>query len=219
VALRHYGRPQGPDNLPDVQRAESPRGSWDPATVSEVVAAFGPVAPRWWVAGGYAIELAVGYPLRPHGDIDVLLLRPDQLIVQEALAGWEWWAADPPGTLRPWRAGEVLSAEVHDIWCRPGPTLPWQIQVMLDESDGPDWVSRRSSQVRRRVDRIGTVSADGVPYLVPELQLFYKAQQPRPKDEQDFAAVLPVLEQSQRDWLAYAIARVYGSHPWHARLT
>jgi hypothetical protein len=47
--------------------------------------------------------------------------RPDQLQVQRALHGWEWQAADPPGTLRPWRPGEYLRAGIHDIWCRPRP--------------------------------------------------------------------------------------------------
>jgi hypothetical protein len=35
------------------------------------------------------------------------------------LAGWEWWAAVPPGILRPWAPGETVPAAVHDIWCRP----------------------------------------------------------------------------------------------------
>ena len=42
--------------------------------------------PWWCVAGGHAVELAVGRPLRPHSDIDVLLLRRDQLAAQHALA-------------------------------------------------------------------------------------------------------------------------------------
>ena len=79
----------------------------------------------WWIAGGYAIELAVGQPVRDHGDIDVMVLRQDQIHVQDALHGWEWWAGDPPGTLRPWQPGEHLPAGVHDVWCRPGPGEPW----------------------------------------------------------------------------------------------
>lgn len=211
--------PEEAGNLLAVDTAASPQGWWEPATVSEAAAAFASAPARWWVAGGYAIELAVGHRVRAHGDIDVLLLRADQLAVQRALPGWEWWAADPPGTRRPWKPGEILPAAVHDIWCRPGPGLPWRIQVMLDECDGTDWVSRHSSQLRRPAGDIGAVTADGVPYLLPELQLFYKAKQPRAKDEQDFAAALPVLDRVQRDWLAAAIACVFGPHPWHPRLT
>jgi hypothetical protein len=173
----------------------------------------------WWVAGGYAIELAVGGVVRPHGDIDVMVLRRDQLHVQRALAGWECWAADPPGTLRPWAPGERLPVGVHDVWCRPGADRPWRVQVMLDESAGGEWVSRRDPGVRRPIRSLGSVGRDGVRRLSPEIQLYYKAKRPRPKDEVDFAAVLPYLTGDQRRWLSAALAHTFGEHPWRERLT
>ncbi|MFD7665030.1 nucleotidyltransferase domain-containing protein [Streptomyces sp. NPDC059788] len=197
-----------------------PLGPWDPAPLSEVVTRFSGARSAWWVAGGFAIELAVGRCFRSHDDIDVLLLRRDQRVVQEVLPDWQWWAADPPGTLRPWAPGEVLPLGVHDIWCRPGPDTPWRIQIMLDESEKQDWVSRRNPRIRRPVSTLGAHSVDGIPYLVPEVQLFYKARTPRPKDEADFDAVLPVLTVGQRRWLADAITDTYtsGPHPWVERL-
>jgi len=122
----------------------------------------------------------VGRPVRDHADIDVLMLRRDQLAVQQALPGWQWQAADPPGSLRPWPPGERLPAGVHDIWCRPGPGESWRIQVMLDESSGRDWVSRRDERIRRPITSIGLVTVRGIPYLAPEIQLFYKAMNGRP---------------------------------------
>jgi hypothetical protein len=205
-------------NLLSVNRIETPWGPWEAASLSDAAAVFSPAPVSWWIAGGYAIELAVGHAFREHEDIDVLLLRRDQLTVQEVLPAWEWWAADPPGTLRPWERSEILPADVHDIWCRPGPSEPWQLQVMLDEADGLEWVSRKSSLVRRPIEQIGAVSAEGFPYLLPEVQLFYKAGHPRPKDEQDFAAALGVMTGQQRQWLGSAIALAYGGHPWGARL-
>lgn len=186
---------------------------WDPATPAEVARLFANT--RWWLAGGWSLELFAGRGWRTHHDIDVLLLRPDQLAAQEALAGWEWWAADPPGTLRPWRAGEVLPPHVHDIWCRPGPADPWRIQVMLDESAGADWVSRRNPLVRRPIATIGHVDPAGIPYLAPEIQLFYKAKGRRPRDERDFAEVLPLLDPGRLAWLREAITGTHGGeHPW-----
>jgi hypothetical protein len=117
--------------------------------------------------------------VREHADIDVLVLRRDQLMVQQALAGWQCQAADPPGSLRPWRPGELLPLGVHDIWCRPGPASPWRIQFMLDECVGTDWVSRRDRRIRRPVDGLGSITDEGIPYLAPEVQLFYKAKDPR----------------------------------------
>jgi hypothetical protein len=146
----------------EVATINAPYGRWEPAPPGEVASIFAKTPCPWWVAGGYAIELAVGRPIREHGDIDVMVLRRDQLHVQRVLDGWEWWAADPPGTLRPWARGEALPVGVHDVWCRPGPAGPWRIQVMLDESDGGDWGvaarrghlppdrERRSGRTRRR---------------------------------------------------------------------
>lgn len=206
-------------------RTETPFGPWEPAGPAEVAALFAPAAARrsapWWIAGGYAVERAVGYAFRDHADIDVLLLRRDQHLAQEALPDWEWWAADPPGTLRPWARGEFLGPGVHDVWCRPGPDAPWLIQLMLDEAEGDEWVSRRCGRVRRAVADLGAPSfdGDGVPYLAPEVQLFYKAKSPRPKDEQDFAATVPVLTAPQRAWLHAALSQAYGPTPWHPALT
>lgn len=206
----------GPDGSPPRADVTAP---WEPATPAEVAALFAGVDAPWWIAGGYAIELAVGRPVRDHSDIDVLLLRRDQLVAQQALAGWEWWAADPPGTLRPWTEGEVLPDDVHDIWCRPGPDRPWRVQLMLDEASGDTWVSRRNPRVQRPVASLGAVTDDGIPYLAPEIQLFYKAKQRRPKDEADFAAALPLLDAVQRAWLTDAITATHGDHLWLGALT
>jgi hypothetical protein len=195
-----------------------PLGRWEPASPLEVRDLFAAADSPWWVAGGHAVEHAVGAPFRKHADIDVLLLRRDQSAVQRVLATWEWWAADPPGRLRPWRRGEVLPPGVHDLWCRPGRDRPWRVQVMLDEAEGGQWVSRRDPRIRRELGSIGTRAGNGVSYLAPEIQLFYKAKGMRPKDEEDFAAALPVLSAEQRRWLREAIALVHGEHPWAARL-
>lgn len=192
----------------------TPLHQWWPLTPTEVVALFREVRAPWWIAGGYAIECAVGRPVRAHADIDVLLLRRDQHAVRRALAGWLCWAADPPGQLRPWPADETLPDTVHDVWCQPRAGAPWRLQIMLDAGEGEDWVSRHHRWVRRPVDTLGAVTADGVPYLVPEVQLFYKARSPRPKDELDLTAVLPTVGERGRAWLADALTRAYGHHPW-----
>lgn len=92
------------------------------------------------------------------------------------------------------------------------------MQLMLDESEGDEWVSRRTPQIRLPIERVGRTSASGIPYLAPEVQLFYKAKATRDKDETDFEAVLPLLEEGQRVWLAEAIKVIVPDHPWRRRL-
>ncbi len=196
----------------------APFGRWEPAQPTDVAELFGDLDAPWWIAGGFAIELALGRRVRSHVDIDVLLLRRDHLRAQHALTGWEWWAADPPGSLRPWLTGEPLPPGVHDVWCRPGPYTPWRIQLMVDESDGEEWYSRRDATVRRSLTELGALSPEGIPYLAPEVQLYYKAKDARPKDEEDLAAVLPALTDRRRLWLVDALTRTHGAHPWICRL-
>jgi hypothetical protein len=69
---------------------------------------------------------------------------------------------------------------------------------MLDESDGDDWVLHRHPRVRRSISSLGNVTPDGIPYLVPAIQLFYKSKSPRPKDQIDFGTALPLLSAVQR---------------------
>lgn len=167
-------------------------GPWDPPPPDEAARLFAPLRVPWWIAGGYAVEFAVGRAFRDHGDIDVLLLRRDQLAAQHLLAGWERWAADPPGTLRRWLPGEVLPPYVHDIWCRPGPDQPQAVsaksrlargvwQLMLDDAEGGDWLFRRDPRIRLPVERLGRVSGTAFRISAPEVQLLYKAGSPRPR--------------------------------------
>lgn len=190
---------------------------WDPMPPGEVAGVFHSRGGPWWIAGGYAVDLAVGRPIRPHADTGVLVLWRDQRAIRELLGSWDLWAADPLGKLCPWQGGETLAAGAHDTWCRPRRTGPWRLQLMLDESCGNLWVSRRHPRVRRPISSLGRRRREGIPYLAPEVQLYYKAQAPRPKDERDLEAVLPVL--TAQEWLLAAVHTTYGrENPWAQRL-
>ena len=192
-------------------------GEWEPLSVAEVAGLLAGVQAPWWIAGGWAIDLFVGEPGRAHGDIDVLVLRRDLGRVQEHLRGWDLHAADPPGVLRPWRNGEQLPATVHDIWCRPSAASPWALQLMVDDTDGDDWVYRRDARVRRPVSTLaGPASTSDRLVLAPEVQLLYKSARPRPKDVDDRRRCLPVLDPDRRAWLRNALTLVDPAHAWLA---
>ncbi len=187
--------------------------------MTEVGQCFADAPFTWGIAGGYAIEQFVGRPFRAHGDIDIVVFRDEQLMLQRWLNGWQLFAADPPGTLRPWRAGEALLYGIHDIWGHERQSDAWQLQIMLVETEGDEWFSRRDRRVRGRRDEL-LVTYGGLPCLRVEVQLFYKARNPRPKDALDFEACLPRLDTAARDWLCDQLRLLYPEdHPWLARLT
>src|SRR5438477_577830 len=113
-------------------------GDWDPLSPGELAHTLAPVRARWWLAGGWALDLFLGRETRAHDDIDVQILRPDHLRVRSALADWDAHAVDRAGTLRPWPVGEELPPAVHDIWCRRSPADPWASQLMIADTAGGD---------------------------------------------------------------------------------
>jgi hypothetical protein len=160
------------------------------------------------------VELFVGQAFRDHSDIDVLVFRDEQLRVQGWLHNWQLYAADPPGSLRPWRSGELLPYGIHDIWGHRQQRDAWQLQLMLAETDGDEWFSRRDHRVRGRRDDL-IVAYQGIPCLRIEVQLLYKARNTPPKDQQDFEAALPLLDRAARTWLHDQLRLMEpDGHPW-----
>ena len=180
----------------------SEHGRWEPLSIDAVSTLLHSATVPWWIAGGWAIDLQVGARNRIHADVDVLVLRTHLQDLRRCLAGWDLFAADPPGTLVAFPPEASLSPGAHDVWCRPSPQQPWQLQLMVDEvadDDDTVWVYRRDRRIRRPWATLsGPASRPGRLVLTPEVQLLYKSHQPRPKDEADFEALSGELPDDQR---------------------
>jgi hypothetical protein len=191
---------------------------WSPLSVDDVVEVMRGAGFFWCLAGGHAIERVVGRSYRVHDDIDIVVLRSQQLAVQRWFSEWTLMAVDPPGCLRAWEAGEKLTWRVHDIWAQRANAAGWEVQIMIQEDDGASWFFRRDDRVHGRVDQLA-VHVQGVPVLRPALQLLFKAKSSRPRDELDFSELLPVLTKTERqslwEWLELTSPN---GHPWMATL-
>jgi hypothetical protein len=168
----------------------------------------------WWVAGGWAIDLFLGWRTRPHHDVDVAILRRDQITVQHHLTDWRlrWVEPRSGGRFHPWRCDEWLALPVHEIHGthRDGQT----IELLLNDAKGETWHFRRDQRIQRPLHLVGRSSAEGIPYLAPEVVLLYKAQELRATDAADFAVGRDALDGEQRAWLAQALRLTAADHPW-----
>ena len=193
-------------------------GPWVPLDPVEVRRVMTGYDRPWWIAGGWALDMFLGRKTREHGDVDVGVLRSDQLTIQAHLQrDWELHLAD--GRLWPWPAGEPAPPDTGDVWCRPPGGDSWAFQLMLDPSTDERWVSKRSPMISLPLDVAVRRTGDGLPYLAPQAQLLMKAKGLRPKDEVDFTNVAPELDPEQRTWLRDALQRAHPDHPWIDRLT
>jgi hypothetical protein len=200
--------------------------NWSPLSVDAIAGLFRPMPVRWWIAGGWALDLFLGEVTREHGDIDALILQRDQLLVQKSLRDeWELFKTHQPtpSHLAPWPDGEFLEPPVTDIWVRRPGTSAWSFQIMLMETDGEEWVYRRLRSIRGPMGELGLRTDGGVPYLRPDIQLLYKAgsslaksdQGYRAKNFRDLERVLPALSAEQVEWLSSRLKMQYPEgHEW-----
>lgn len=192
---------------------------WRPISPGEVAGLFRAWDRFWCIAGGWALDLYIGRQTRDHEDTDVLILRRDTDTLHSLLPGWELWAADPPGELRPWLTSEPLPERVHDIWCREIGGDVWRFQVMIMDHDDNRWIFRRNRAIGGSLNSL-TIESGGVPIIAPEIQLLFKGSSTiRPKDAADVELVLPHLGRAQRIWLRDSLAFQDADHHWLPHLT
>jgi hypothetical protein len=190
---------------------------FEPAT--RIAAYFARYAGPWYIAGGWAVDLFLGRQTRMHQDIEVAVLRRDQRPLQRVFDGWTWTKVVPGlqgGARTVWREQEWLELPTHELCARAHNGE--LVEVLLQEADDAAWRFRREPAVTKPLSELGLRSALGIPILAPEVVLLYKAKSPRPKDEQDFTALLPALGEEQVTWLGEALDLCHPGHPWRPRL-
>nr|WP_227395081.1 hypothetical protein [Jeotgalibacillus aurantiacus] len=163
---------------------------------------------KWFIAGGWAIDLAVGRQTREHHDLEIGILRDDQKAVFLYLANWSFRKV-VKGELYSWN-GEQLELPIHELH---GVYQGRELEILLNEHDAEDWVFRRDSSIRRPLEK-SILHFGGIPCLAPEIVLLYKSTNPRAKDEKDFKNMLPLLQIDQACWLNDALKIHKPGHHW-----
>ena len=141
--------------------------AWAAITPQDVARLLAALPIRWWIAGGWALDVQ---GKKPHRDIDVAVLRPEHEALREHLRGWDLRIAYH-GELRPWLDGAVGPPE-NAVWGRPSASVPWHIDFKIETVDGDLWIYRRDKTVTRPLEALGTV-IDGIPYLAPDVARLY----------------------------------------------
>ena len=89
------------------------------------------------------------------------------------------------------------------------------IEIAFDNKEGSDYVAQKSPRIARPLDK-AILHHDGIPYLAPEIILFYKSGKyssenayAKPRTEIDFKAIMPMLPEESKQWLLNAIDVAY----------
>ncbi|MFI6347581.1 nucleotidyltransferase domain-containing protein [Streptomyces sp. NPDC050560] len=188
--------------------------AWRPEQAAERLDGVGV---PWCVAAGWALDLFRGEQSRPHGDLEIAVPAAAFPRVRDRFPEY---AFDAVGSGRLWAAptAEALEA-THQTWLRDPATGQFLLDVFREPHEGDMWICRRDERLRLPYDAIIERTVDGIPYLIPELVLLFKAKWTRPKDLTDFHGVLPLLDRTRQDRLSEWLERAHPGHPWLAELT
>ncbi len=186
---------------------------WTPGEVAQHLAG---IAAPWCVAAGWALDLFRGRQTREHGDIEIAIPAAAFPEVRDRFPGYIF---DAVSSGRIWEnaAPSVLGA-THQTWLRDPDTGNYLLDVFREPHDGQTWICRHDETIRLPYREIIHHTPDGIPYLVPELVLLFKAKHARPKDQADFDGTIPHLTPVQRATLARLLARAHPGHRWLANL-
>src|SRR3954451_9761500 len=189
-----------------------------PLSLPEVKTLFDGAPFRWWICGGWSLELGPS-PRRAHEDVEVGIARRDLPAVRGWLSSYHVWDIHAGTLTYLWPKLEVPD-DHEQLWVRRDAFSPWLMDLMLTPIDGQTWQYKRDPRLTRPFEDAITAGADGIPRQRPEIGLLFKARRRAPRDEEDFAAVVPTLTSEDRAWLRDAIALTAPPDtPWLERLS
>jgi hypothetical protein len=172
-------------------------------------------AGSWAIAGGWAIDLFLNKETRKHTDVDIFLIREEQLKFKHYLQDWTFRYVEQ-GTLVDWNTNQFLHLPIHELQATHQGGK--RIEVLLNEVIEGEWKFRRNPIIRAPMEQTIVKSPLGIWIVSPQVVLLYKAKSNLAKDRADLETVLPSLQRDAVKWLKQAIKETYGNHPWIAAL-
>jgi hypothetical protein len=121
----------------------------------------------------------------------------------------------------------------HDqaaVFAHPSPTAhhtDFEFEFLLNEVTDHLWILNRDRDIAVALDQVVRTSPWGLPRAAPALIQGRGNRSAadtrtvrtfRPRDEEDFFALLPTLTAGQRSWLRESLRRADPDHPWSAHL-
>ena len=189
---------------------------WDAWHPRDIAARLEGVDVPWAVAAGWALDLFRGEQTREHEDLAIAVPIGQFDAIRSAIGDFEFQVV---GSGHAWPIDSAAGGVMVQTWVRERETGAYRLDIFREPHNEDTWICRRNDSIRRPYGDVIRRSTDGVPYVVPEVVLLFKAKQNRDKDHADFLAVLPMLSPDRRAWLAKALSMVHPGHIWLKKLS
>lgn len=171
--------------------------NWNPFTVEETSNLL-KGQPNWFFAGGYSIDLFLGYKTRDHGDIDVGVLEPHATHLFNHLQSHDLqiYTAEK-GVLTKFKTQD-LNAGGDNFWVSDGES--YRLQVLTYPVKDNQVIFKRNNDVRFPVKSF-SFNIGSHRILNPMVTVLFKAtvSKPEVKDLKDIESVLNIMPNNHRN--------------------
>jgi hypothetical protein len=117
--------------------------AWSPQIVSERLAGLDV---PWCVAAGWAVDLFLGAPSRPHADLEISVSADCFDSVADRFPDCDFHVVHA-GRLLPLSAEAMRTG--HQTWACERASGRWRLDVFREPHDGDVWICRRDARIRR----------------------------------------------------------------------
>jgi len=183
-----------------------------PSRLNSACSVFSDFKEPWFIAGGWAIDLAIGRITRHHSDIDFCIFRESLPQFLDDFKEWKIEVSIPGASqkLVCHSIGDVLPPR-HELHCNYNNI---NIEILLNEKSGKNVVFRRDTSITLPLERFTCWTNDNIPFVHPVWLLLFKAKYSKEKDQKDFKEVLKILSKDDCTWLHQALSRHQPVHQW-----
>ena len=195
----------------------APIEAWDAWRPTELACRLKRVSRRWYVVGGWALDLWHGFQTREHEDLEFSALSDDVAVFRELLGELAFFTAHAgvveflPKTAEP-------PTHVAQLWGLDTAAGYWRVDMMIERGTPSTWVYKRDPTIRAARSEAIRTDEKGIAYLAPAAVLLFKAKHRRPKDETDFERALPKLSLADRVILKQWLDIAHPGHAWRDAL-
>ncbi|MEQ4209885.1 hypothetical protein [Actinopolymorpha sp. B9G3] len=118
--------------------------AWDPPTIAKLLEGL---SARWFVVGGWALDLFRGRQTRDHEDLEIATPMWDFDLIRERLSAYEFFVAGQEGFWPVEGAGGAFF-QYQQTMVRDPSTGKWRVDVMRIPDDRTHWYCSKDRNIR-----------------------------------------------------------------------